>query len=91
MTTSSDFPVLDADRAADGYVCHRAILDVFPAVEARVPDLDNWVSMPVRLAHSQAAGMYLEVGPYDLDRTAIDALRRAVAAYDAAVRPQEGR
>lgn len=85
MTTSSDFPTLDTDRAADADVCGRVILDVFPPVEARVPDLDNWVAMPLRLAHSQAAGVYLELGPYDLDAADIGALRQAISAYDAAV------
>jgi len=49
------------------------------------------VAMPVRLAYSQSNGIYLEVGPYDLDRADIEVMRRAVAAYDAATgaRPAE--
>jgi hypothetical protein len=79
------FPILDADRQGDNTICVRTIFDVFGCVEPRVPETDYWVSMPVRLAHSQAAGYYLEVGPYDLDAADIHRLRQAIAAYDKAV------
>ena len=80
-----DFPLLDCERQADTRVCNRVVCDVFRPVEARLPDLDTWRTMPVRLSYSQAAGFYLELGPYDLDAADIGVLRRAIAAYDAAV------
>ena len=63
----------------------RHICDVFAPLEPRIPETDDWVAMPLRLAYSQAAGWYLEVGPYDLDRADIEVLRAAITAYDAAV------
>jgi hypothetical protein len=85
MTISSDFPVLDADRTTDTAEVGRHICDVFAPLEPRIPETDDWVAMPLRLAYSQAAGWYLEVGPYDLDRADIEVLRAAITAYDAAV------
>ena len=85
MTASSAFPTLDADRTADTAEVGRHICDVFPPIEPRIPETDDWVAMPLRLAYSQAAGWYLECGPYDLSSTDIDRLRNAIAAYDAAV------
>lgn len=87
--TTPGFPVLDADRQGDTTDCNRVVLDHLGYVEPRIPETDYWVSMPLRLAHSQACGYYLEVGPYDLDAAGIGVLRRAIAAYDAATRPAE--
>lgn len=84
-TPASDFPVLDADRQCDATECGRTVIDVFSPVEPRIPDTDYWCSMPLRLAYSQAAGWYLELGPYDLDAADIATLRKAIAAYDLAV------
>ncbi len=78
------FPILDADRQGDNTVCVRTIFDVHGYVEPRVPETDYWVSMPLRLAHSQASGYYIEVGPYDFAADDINRLREAIAAYDRA-------
>ena len=83
--TISEFPILDADRSTDTAGFGRHVCDVFPPIEPRIPETDEWVAMPLRLAYSQAAGWYLEVGPYDFSRADIDRLRNAIAAYDAAV------
>lgn len=84
-TPASGFPVLDADRSTDAIEVGRHICDVFPPIEPRIPETDYWVAMPLRLAYSQAAGWYLECGPYDLAAADINRLREAIAAYDAAV------
>lgn len=82
-----DFPLLDADRSTDATAVGRHICDVFPSIEPRIPETDYWVTMPLRLAYSQGAGWYLEMGPYDLNTADIGRLREAIAAYDAAVTP----
>ena len=84
MTISSDFPTLDADRSTATAEYGRVVCDVFAPVEPHITELDDWVAMPLRLAHSQANGWYLELGPYDLNAADILALRQAIAAYDAA-------
>lgn len=87
----SDFPTLDADRSHPDREYSRTVIDVFRPVEPYITEMDSWVAMPLRLAHSQANGFYLEVGPYDMDAADIAVLRKAVAAYDAATiaRPAE--
>ena len=75
MTISSDFPTLDADRSTATAEYGRVVCDVFAPVEPHIPELDDWVAMPLRLAHSQANGWYLELGPYDLN--AADILSKA--------------
>ncbi|MDQ1306114.1 MAG: hypothetical protein QG671_1946 [Actinomycetota bacterium] len=82
MTT--DLPTLDADRSTATAEYHRTVHDVLGSVEPHIPELDSWVALPVRLAHDDAAGWYLEVGPYDLNRADIEVLRQSIAAYDAA-------
>lgn len=82
MTISSDFPTMDAPRSPD---IGRVIIDEYRPLEPYIPEMDGWVSWPVRFAHSQVAGFYLEIGPYDLDAADILNLRRAIAAYDAAI------
>lgn len=91
MTTHSDFPVMDADRATATTEYGRTVFDVFRPVEAHIAELDDWVAMPLRLVHDQAAGWQIELGPYNLDAADIGTLRRAIAAYDAATgaRPAE--
>ena len=84
MTTSSEFPTLDADRTAATAEYGRVVVDVLAPVEAHIPERDDWITLPVRLAHSQANGLYVELGPYDLNTADIHALRQAIAAYDAA-------
>jgi hypothetical protein len=82
--TTPGFPILDADRQGDNTMCVRTIFDVHGYVEPYIPEMDSWVSMPLRLAHSQSAGFYLELGPYDLDAADIRRLREALDAYDRA-------
>lgn len=76
------FDILDTTRTDQ---CNRAVLDHLGYVEPHIEETDGWCSMPVRLVFDQAAGLHLEVGPYDLDAADIDVMRRAIAAYDAAV------
>jgi hypothetical protein len=83
----SDFPVIDAPRRYANNQLHRAIFDVFGHIEPYVDETDSWIAMPLRLAHDQAAGWHLELGPYSLDAADIMRLREAIAAYDAATRP----
>jgi len=85
MILSSDFPEMDAPRSTeDG----RIVLDEFNPLEPYILETDFWVAMPVRLAHSSIAGLYIEIGPYDLDISDIRVLRKAIAAYDKAVGPR---
>lgn len=81
----TDFPILDAPR--DHELTGRAIQDCFGDLEPYVEEMDTWIVMPVRLAHSSLAGWHLEIGPYDLDRRDINRLREAIAAYDLATPP----
>jgi hypothetical protein len=79
-----DFPVLDAQRHTETNEFGRVIVDTFGFVEPYIRGVDSWVSIPLRLAHDQAADWHLELGPYDLDRADIECLRAAIAAYDQA-------
>jgi hypothetical protein len=79
-----DFPVLDAPRTYANEELHRCIFDVFGGIEPYIEEIDTWISMPLRLAHDEAAGWHLELGPYSLDRGDIRRLRAAIAAYDLA-------
>lgn len=78
------FPSLDASRATATAEYNRAIIAFLGRIGPYLGEVDYWCSMPLRLTHNQAAGFILEVGPYDLDRADIDALRAAIVAYDAA-------
>lgn len=95
--TISEFPILDADRSTATAEYGRVVCDVFVPVEPHMPELDNWVALPVRLARSQANGWYLEpphfarpgavlreLGPYNLNAADVRSLRQAIAAYDTA-------
>ena len=82
--TTPGFDILDADRQPDPAECARTVIDYLGHIEPRIPETDYWCSMPLRLAYSQAAGFYLELGPYDLDAADILTLRKAIAAHDAA-------
>ncbi len=84
--TPTDFPILDADRSAASAETGRHVCDEFPPMEPYIGEMDNWCTMPLRLAYSATAGFCLEIGPYDLDAADIRALRRAIAAYDDATR-----
>lgn len=84
VDASPYFDILDAPRTDANAELSRVILDVFDWVEPHLPELDTWVSMPLRLVHDQAGGFRLELGPYDLDAGDILAVRNAIAAYDQA-------
>ncbi len=86
--TPTPLPILDSDRATAPAESGRHICDVLPPVQPYVPEIDNRVTMPVRLAYSMTAGWCLEVGPYDLDAADILALRQAIAAWDDATGEQ---
>ncbi|SBS76508.1 hypothetical protein MHPYR_320086 [uncultured Mycobacterium sp.] len=64
-------------RAADPFV-----IEGFGYIAPHIDEIDSWCSMGVRLAHNDAAGWVIELGPYDLDATDIHALRQAIHAYD---------
>lgn len=81
ITDGPNFDVLDADRTHAHDECGRGIFDSFGYVEPYVAEIDSWLSMPVRLAHSALAGWHIEIGPYDLDAADIGVLQRAIAAY----------
>lgn len=80
--TTPDFPILDAPRTEANTELYRTILDYFGVIEPHVDELDNYITMPLRLAHNAATGFCIEIGPYDLDHNDIDRLRAAIAAYD---------
>lgn len=82
----TDFPVLDAPRTEANAELNRQVLDDLGAIEPAIDEIDGWCTMPIRLAHNAAAGLCLEVGPYDLDHTDIERLRAAIRAYDVANR-----
>ena len=84
IDSSPDFPILDAERSAANDELGRFVVEGFGYVEPHIDELDSWCSMGVRLAHNDAAGWVLELGPYDLDGTDIHALRQAIHAYDRA-------
>lgn len=79
------FMTMDSTRQAGNAEYGRVVFDHFGYVEPHLDEVDGWCSMPLRLVHDQAAGWHLELGPYDLDRSDIELLRRAIAAYDRAV------
>jgi hypothetical protein len=84
-----DFPVLDAPRPVANAELGRVIIDFFDYLEPHIEELDDWISLPLRLIYSQADGFGLELGPYTLGRADIERLRAAIAAYDQASGPQE--
>lgn len=74
----TDFPILDAPRTAD--VGREVIRDI-GHIEPRIDETDEWVTMPIRLVTSQGVGIYLELGPYDLNARDIATLVDAIGAY----------
>lgn len=78
----TDFPILDASRDDADRELGRTILRDYGFIEPLVAEMDDWVSMPVRLVHDQAGGFSLEVGPYTLDGYDIRRLREAIRSYD---------
>jgi hypothetical protein len=85
MTMSSDSRTMDADRSHADTEFGRATIIEFNPVEVYVVEMDSRVSMPLRLAHNQVAGLHIEFGPYDLGHAEIAALRRAIAIYDESI------
>ncbi|RIS37565.1 hypothetical protein [Mycobacteroides abscessus] len=79
------FPILDSPRTYANTALNRCVMDVLGHVEPLEDELDTWWSMPLRLAHDQAGGWYIECGPYTFDAADINLLRQAIAAYDSAV------
>lgn len=75
------YPVLDFERNEP----QRALLDNLCVLEPFIPEMDGWVSLPVRLVHTQGAGLALELGPYEVSGADIGRLRAALAAFDKAV------
>ncbi|MGV0718539.1 hypothetical protein ABQE93_24345 [Mycolicibacterium sp. XJ662] len=84
----TDFPILDAARDYANREFGRFVLEGFGYLDAYIDEIDNYCSMGLRLVHDQAAGIHLELGPYDLDRNDVERLRAAIRAYDLATRGQ---
>lgn len=84
IDSSPHFPILDSDRTEANDELNRFVVEGFGYIAPHIDEIDSWCSMGVRLAHNDAAGWVIELGPYDLDATDIHALRRAIAAYDQA-------
>ncbi|WP_018119386.1 hypothetical protein [Corynebacterium mastitidis] len=76
----SGFPVVDADRSDSDEWFGREVLCEFGMAEAYVPEVDSWRRLPLRLSHSQSAGIALEVGPYDFSESEFSDLEAAVRA-----------
>jgi hypothetical protein len=76
------FPVLDAPRADANAELFRTVIKELGAVEPFIDETDSCITMPLRLSHNAAAGIVLEIGPYDLDHNDVDRLRDAIRAYD---------
>lgn len=81
----TDFPILDHDRATANAEYNRVVFDVFPPLEPHLAEVDDWITLPLRLVHDQAGGWQIEAGIYTFDAADIHTLRRAIAAYDKAV------
>jgi hypothetical protein len=79
--TTSRYPALDDSRRWATAELDRLVLEDHGAIEPHIDELDSYCSMPIRLTHN-AAGIHLEVGPYDLDDSDVARLRAAITAYD---------
>lgn len=77
----SDFPVLDSSRhMSEG----RVVLDELGHIEPYVDEMDWWCRMPLRVAHTTASDVVIEIGPYTLDSEDIERLRAALRSHDIA-------
>jgi hypothetical protein len=85
MMPHFDFPVLDAPRTAANAELFRSVFEELGIIEPFIDETDSPVTMPMRIAHNAAAGIVLEIGPYDLDHNDVDRLRDAIRAYDTTV------
>ncbi|CAA0136115.1 Uncharacterised protein [Mycolicibacterium vanbaalenii] len=79
--TTSRYPALDDSRSFATAELDRMVLEEHEAIEPHVDELDSYCSMPIRLTHD-AAGLHMELGPYDLDARDVARLRAAINAYD---------
>ncbi|AKJ72055.1 hypothetical protein [Gordonia alkanivorans] len=75
------FPVLDADRTHEHEEIGRVVIDGADALEPYVPMTDSNVSIPLRVAVNQAAGVVLEIGPYTLDLRDVRRLQDAIERF----------
>lgn len=81
----TDFPILDAPRdSATADLMRELIDESLDPIEPHVDETDSTITMPLRIAHNAATGIYIELGPYDLDDRDIKRLREALRRYDAA-------
>jgi hypothetical protein len=82
LNDPSGFPVLDDPRTVANAELGREVIDELGAIVPYTPRNDYWTRMDVRLAYDQDGGIYLEVGPFDLDETDIAVLKAAIAAWE---------
>lgn len=80
----TDFPILDSPRTEANDNLFRTVIDELGKIEPHIDETDSWITMPIRASHNAAAGIVLELGPYDLDRTDVERLREALRRYDVA-------
>ncbi|BBZ25417.1 hypothetical protein [Mycolicibacter hiberniae] len=79
--TTSQYPALDDSRHGANAELDRLALEELGLIEPHIDELDSYCSMPIRVT-ANAAGMHLELGPYDLDASDVARLRAAINAYD---------
>lgn len=79
--TTSRYPALDDCRSVATAELDRMVLEEHGAIEPHIDESDSYCSMPIRLTHN-AAGLQLEIGPYDLDAQDVARLRAALNAYE---------
>ncbi|ORL35004.1 hypothetical protein [Prescottella equi] len=79
--TEPRFPLLDYDREAASDDHQRVVIHDCGAIELFVDEMDGWVTLPLRIAHNQAAGYVLEFGPYTFSDSDLPALVKAVQQY----------
>ena len=79
-------PIVDASREGDPFTYPgRTVLDHLGYIEPLDERADTFIALPVRLCHTQGAGICLEVGPFTFNRLDIDKLRQAITAHDRAL------
>jgi hypothetical protein len=78
---TSRYPLLDDRRSVANTELDRMVVEEHGVIEAHIDESDSYCSMPIRLTPN-AAGLQLEIGPYDLDPQDVARLRAALTAYD---------
>ncbi len=73
--------VLDGDRSGDNEHLMRVVLSEHAILDVRIPEVDQWAKLPLRITHDAVFGPVLEIGPYSLDRDEVGKLSDAVDAY----------